>query len=84
MEVLAVSIHEIDGYFIHIFKRTGHDNKYVKIVRSSVLGKYILVGKKEGWEKSCSLDTASKRKITEWVVANTDSILKKITELDDA
>jgi len=83
MEVLAVSIHEIDGYFIHIFKRTVHDNKYVKIVKSSVLGKYILVGKKKGWEKGCNLDAASKRKITEWVVANTDSILKNIKELDD-
>jgi len=47
VEVLAVSIHEIDGHFIHIFKRTSHDNKYVKIVKNSVLGKYILTGKKK-------------------------------------
>jgi hypothetical protein len=84
MEVLAVSIHEIDGYFIHIFKRTGHDNKYVKIVKSSVTGKYILIGKKEGWEKGCSLDAANKRKITEWVAANKVFILEKIKELNDA
>ena len=84
MEVLAVSIHELDGHFIHIFKRTSHDNKYVKIIKNSILGKYILVGNKEGWEKGCSLDTASKRKITEWVVVNKDFILKKIKELDDA
>lgn len=83
MEILAVSIHELDGYFIHIFKRTGHDNKYVKIVKNSVLGKYILVGKKKGWEKGCNLDATNKRKITEWVIANTDSILKKIKELDN-
>lgn len=84
MEVLAVSIHEIDGHFIHIFKRTSHDNKYVKIVKNSVLGKYILVGKKKGWEKGCSLDVAIKKKITEWAVANTDFILKRIKELDNA
>lgn len=84
MEVLAVSIHEIDGHFIHIFKRTTHDNKYVKIVKNSVLGKYILVGKKKGWEKGGSLDAAVKRKITEWVIANTDLILKRIKELDNA
>lgn len=84
MEVLAVSIHEIDGYFIHIFKRTSHDNKYVKIVKNSIMGKYILVGNKKGWEKGCSLNAANKRKITDWVVANTVFILKKIKELDDA
>lgn len=84
MEVLAVSIHEIDGHFIHIFKRTRHDNKYVKIVKNSILGKYILVGKKRGWEKGCDLGDASKKKITKWVVENTEFILKKIKELDDA
>lgn len=84
MEVLAVSIHELDGYFIHIFKRTNHDNKYVKIAKNSIQGKYILTGDKKGWEKGCSLDAASKKKITEWVVANTGFILQKIKELDNA
>jgi len=37
------------------------DNKYVKIVKNSVLGKYILTGKKRGWEKGCSLDVANNR-----------------------
>lgn len=84
-EVLAVSIHNIDGYFVHIFKRTGHDNKYIKILKGShTFGKYILTGNKEGWEKNCSLNIAKKKKITEWVVTNKEFILKKIKELDNA
>jgi hypothetical protein len=84
MEILAVSIYEIDGHFIHIFKRTSHDNKYVKIVKNSVMGKYILSGRKKGWEKGCSLDAATKKKITDWIIANTVFILKKIEGLENA
>ena len=56
----------------------------MKIVKNSVLGKYILVDNKKGWERGCNLDVATKRNITEWVTQNTDYILKKIKELDDA
>ena len=38
MEILAILIHEIDGHFIHIFRKSQHDNKYVKIVKNTVLG----------------------------------------------
>lgn len=85
MEVLAIAIHEIDKYFIHIFKKTGHDNKYVKIIKNkSVFGKYILVGTKQGWEQKCYLDPAIKRKIDSWVEAHTDFILEKIEPLNNA
>jgi hypothetical protein len=83
-KIVAIAIHTIDGYVVHIFKRTtGHDNKYVKIAKNVIRGKYVLVGDKKGWENKCSLDKATKHKITEWIVSNTDFILQKIQELEN-
>ena len=83
MEIVAIAIHEMDGYVVHIFKRTGHDNKYVKISKRTVRGKYILVGDKKGWDRGCDLDNAAKHKITDWIVTNTGYVLQKIQELDN-
>ena len=83
MEILAVVIHEINGHFIHIFRKAHHDNKYVKIVKNTVLGKYILAGKKQGWQTRCSLDASTKKEITSWIETNTKYILDQIKELEN-
>jgi hypothetical protein len=67
---------------IHGFPRGGtgsHGNDYVKIKKGGIRGKFKL-GKEE-WETGCSLDNATKKKLTDYLLKNKSVLRKKIEEL---